>query len=112
MKLTVFVRETLPAASSAYALIVLVPGISVTFVFQLVHWLLDVALGVQPFVLSSSHTLATPTLSVALPVTLNTLLLHRSADLGAVMLRVGLVTSKNVAVKLRFDAIVKCKAAV
>ena len=88
------------------------PGTTVTLAFQLVQPLAEFTLLVQALLLTCNHTLATPTFSLAVPVTLKTLLLQRSWASGAVMLSVGFVTSTKFAVRLRFAVIVKRNVAV
>ena len=65
-----------------------VPGISVTAAVQLVQPFPVTAL-LQPALFSEQNTLATATLSVAVPVTVKTALLHRWPEVGEVIVSTG-----------------------
>src|SRR5438132_14157640 len=94
MNLVTFVRDLLPDASNAYARNTLVPGTGVTVAVQLVQPLLVIA-SVHAPLSNCCFTLATRTLSFALPLTVTsvTLLVTRCNAAGERTATVGLITS-------------------
>ena len=104
-------REVLPLVSTAYAASELVPGIRSTCRIQLLP-LPDNVAAVHAAPLSESQTFETATLSLHLPLTVNSSLLHFVPVLmGFVMVNNGLAMSLKFATKSKFDAMTNFKVA-
>src|ERR1043166_3485308 len=88
---------------------VLVPGVNVTVVSQLVQPLV-VDASAPSLLLRRKRTRASCELSPALPLTVNSSLLQRCPLNGAVMARVGRVTSTKLAVNARLEAMRNVRA--
>ena len=105
---TVLVGDTFPLGSTAYAATVFVPGTRLTGSLHVVFVRLA-AVQLPPF--NATHTFDTATLSVAVPFTVNSTLLHSSFATGAVTVSTGAVMSLKFATRNSSGSITNFKVA-